>query len=273
MFPDIKWIPGRIDQPDDDVLAGVYDVLWESVGRHPPDFRGIEADIRAGAVVLRGHVRSGMQKRDAAQRVEAVRGVRGLRSELVADSDLQVEVAQALAANPRTRSFVLHVGASEGWIQLGGEVPDTQVQAEAETVAARVPAVRGVLGLPHLSGGPRIRNRRALQPRVGSTVYADDGEIGKVAGIVINPHDRLVSHILVDARLDLGRREVRGQFVIPAAAIRLTTNGGTTLHDSIQEVNARPQFREADFPLAPPGWQPPFPYSPDTVRWPEAVTV
>jgi hypothetical protein len=82
-----------------------------------------------------------------------------------------------------------------------------------------------------------------------------------------------VSHILVDARLDLGRREVRGQFVIPAEAIRLTTNGGTTLHDSIQDVNARPQFREADYPLAPTGWQPPFPYSPDTLRWPEAVSV
>jgi hypothetical protein len=86
---------------------------------------------------------------------------------------------------PRTLSFVLHVGASEGWIQLGGEVPNAQVQAEAETVAASVPAVRGVLGLPYLSGGPRIRNRRALQPRIGSTVYADDGEIGKVAGIVL----------------------------------------------------------------------------------------
>lgn len=272
MLADIKGIPGRTDRPDGDILAGVYDALWEAVGHRSSEYGDMEVAVQAGAVVLRGHVRSGMHKRDAEQRVEAVRGVKGLHSELVADSDREIEVAQALAANPHTRPYILHVGASEGWIQLGGQVPDAQVRAEAETVAAGVPTVRGVLSLPHVSGERTNGHRRALQPRVGASVYADDGEIGKVAGIVINPRNRLVSHIVVEAHLDLGRQEeVRGQFVIPAEAIRMTTSTGTTLHDSIKDVNARPRFVEADLAPTPADWQPPFPYSPDTVRWPEVV--
>ncbi len=198
------------------------------------DYDDIEAEVHGGEVFLRGHVGSVMHKRDAEQRAGAVRGAGGVHSDLVADSDLVIAVAQALAANQITRAFNLHVGASEGWVQLGGEVPDAQVRTAAETIAAGVPDVRGVLGLPHLSGEHTDGHRRTLQPRAGASVYADDGEIGKVTAVMINPRNRLVSHIVVDAHLDLGRREVRGQFVIPVEAIRMNSVGGTMLLDSIR---------------------------------------
>jgi hypothetical protein len=99
-------------------------------------------------------------------------------------------------------------------------------------------------------------------------VYAEEGEIGTLVGVVVNPCNRLVSHIVINARLDLGRREVRGQFVIPAAAIKMTTVGGTTLTDSMRDVNARPRFREGDFPMPPADWQLPFPYHAGEVHWP-----
>jgi hypothetical protein len=99
-------------------------------------------------------------------------------------------------------------------------------------------------------------------------VYAADGQIGTVVGVVIDPGNRLVSRIVVDARLDLGRREVRGQFVIPATAIKMTTVGGTTLADALSDVNTRPLFREVDFRRPPGEWQVPFPYHADEVYWP-----
>jgi osmotically-inducible protein OsmY len=267
MLADTMLIPEQIKRSDGDVLAGVQDALWGADGLRSLDYKDIEAEARAGEVFLRGHVRSVMHKHVAEQRVAAVRGVDIVHNELVADSDLEIAVAQALAANQPTRASILHVGASAGWVQLGGEVPDAQVRAEAETVAAGVPTVRGVLSLPHLSGEHGSEYQRALQPRAGTSVYADDGEIGTLVGVIINPRNRLVSHIVVNGRLDLGQREVRGQFVIPAEAIKMTTVDSAILTDSMRGVNARPRFREADFRMPPADWQLPFPYHAGQVHW------
>jgi osmotically-inducible protein OsmY len=267
MLVDSVLIPKQIDRSDGDVLAGVNDALWEADGLRSLNYKDIEVEARAGEVFLRGHVRSVMHKHEAEQRVAAVRGVEVVHNDLVADSDLEIAVAQALAANQPTRASILRVGASAGWVQLGGEVPDAQVRTEAETVAANVSAVRGVLSLPHLPGEHGSEYQRALQPRAGTAVYADDGEIGTLVGVVVNPRNRLVSHIVVNARLDLGGHEVRGQFVIPAAAIKMSTVSGTILTDSMRDVNARPRFRGADFPTPPANWQLPFPYQASEVYW------
>lgn len=253
---------------DSDILAGVQAALQDAGSLRSVNYANIEAEAHAGTVVLEGHVGSVMQKQEAERRAAGVRGVTAVHNHLVADSDLAIAVAQALAANAPTRAYILHVGVSAGWVQLGSQVPDAQVRAEAESVAAGVPRVRGVVSLPHLPGEPSLGRRRALQPRAGTVVYAADGEIGRVAGVVVDPHNRLVSHIIVNARLDLGRREVRGQLVIPAEAIRMTTVGGTTLTDTKLAVSAQPQFRPADYPRPPADWQLPFPYQPGEVYWP-----
>ncbi|HLE27293.1 MAG TPA: BON domain-containing protein [Anaerolineales bacterium] len=112
MLADNVLIPEQIGRSNRAVLAGVHDALWEADGLRSLDYKDIEAEARAGEVFLRGHVRSVIHKHDAEQRVAAVRGVEVVHNELVADADLEIAVAQALAANQPTRASILRVGAS-----------------------------------------------------------------------------------------------------------------------------------------------------------------
>ena len=59
--------------------------------------------------------------------------------------------------------------------------------------------------------------------RRGKSVYATDGEIGRVEGLVIDPGNQHVSHVLLQEGHVFGRREV----VIPIGAV-------TGVVDSVQ---------------------------------------
>jgi hypothetical protein len=54
-------------------------------------------------------------------------------------------------------------------------------------------------------------------------------------------------------------------------AVDQTSGDGIFLDRQTGAINAYPLFNEAGFPLAPPTWQPPYPYSSDAVRWPLAA--
>jgi hypothetical protein len=199
--------------------------------------------------------------------------VQEFHNELVVDDELAREVAQELAADPRTRPYIIPVGASHGWVQLGGEVPALEARLAAEEIAASVPSVRGVLTLPHLPGETdhscvATGKRNCLfQPQMGNRVYAQDGPAGKVAAVIINPRNRLVSHIAVEANYELKGRSVTGKFILPAQAIELATDESLFLYDTLSNLATRPVYQEADFPIAPPQWRPPYPYKPSAVRW------
>lgn len=192
---------------------------------------------------------------------------------MVVDDELVREIAHALAADSRTRPYIIPVGASQGWVQLGGEVPTLEARLAAEEIAAGVPSARGVLTLPHLLGETdhtclATGKRNCLfQPQTGNRVYAKDDPAGKVAAVIINPRNRLVSHVAVEANYDLKGRSVTGKFILPAKAIELATDESLFLYDTLSNLATRPVYEEADFPIAPPEWRPPYPYEPSAVRW------
>jgi osmotically-inducible protein OsmY len=263
--------PPRLRPPDLDLLAEVEEALWKDPVIRALDRNSLSVEVSDGAVFLSGHVASTVQCRRVEAVVWEVPAVLAVHNGLVADLELATAVAQALAEDPRTLRHVIRVGAYHGWIRMSGDVPESVAYA-AEAVAARVPHVRGIIGLPQASANRQGGKKRyPFQPLLGSEVFASDGLTGTVNQVVINPRNRLVSHIAVLTRLMSGDPRPQRQVVVPVEALDLVTEGGVFLQESAKELAARPAFDEADFPQAAPDWVPPFPYQPGTVRWPRAA--
>jgi osmotically-inducible protein OsmY len=259
---------GRQTLSDMDILSNVEKALWREDLYRVAGRNSIRFEVSEGHVTLRGHVTSPMLRSQFAVWAQAAPGVKSVSNELVADADLTIEVAQALGRNPATRPHVIHVGAHDGWIHLGGEVPSAEVAAAAEAVAATVPHVRGVLTLPRVVGERPPRARRPIQPRPGQPVYATDGKAGSVAQVIVDPLNRLVSHIVVNTNFELGGRTIRRQVLVPAKALSHVSAGGVFVADTLETVVARPDFRVDDFEAPRWQWQPPFPYNWGDLLWP-----
>lgn len=257
------------DPADRALLADVDSILRDADGLRSVEVQDLGVSAEAGVISLRGHVDNQTVKREAERLSAAVTGVKGIHNALVVDPDLATAVARALAADASTRASIFRVGASAGWIQLGGDAPNMRVRAAARIVAGGVPAVRGVLSLPHVAGEAATRLGRRVQPQIGTAAYASDGELGEVVGVIIDPHDRLVTHVIVHARLNpqWPEEDARGQFAIPVSVVSMSTIGGTMVTESMAAVSARPRFHDADFAWPPGDWQSPFPYRAGEVHW------
>jgi len=270
MLPDTLWLPHPTGRPDEHVLAEVCDRLWLDDTTRASERSALAVDVRNGHVFLTGHVTNQLYREHVIGRVRSVRGVQVVHDALVADPDLRTQVAQALAANARTRSAMIRVGASHGWVLLAGEVPDEATRTAAEEVAAQVAAVRGVLSLPSLPYGQarRAENRRGLQPRVGQAAYATDGQAGRIKLVVMSPRSRLVSHLIVAGTPEVNWLPVRGRWVVPIEAVAQAGEGGVFLADQLSGLVARPAYVAGDFRQPPAEWRLPFPYAAGEVHWP-----
>lgn len=262
------------DHREDAVIqAEAWMALWKADDLRSLDIDSIDLEVHAGKVQLVGHVIKAYHRQLAETLVKAVPGVNALHNELVVDSELAIEVAQALGADPRTRPYIILVGAFHGWVHLNGEVSTPEARSAVEEVAASVSQVRGVVSLPHLLGEKGFTRRESkkdnsqIQPQIGDRVYASDGMAGKVAQVIINPRNRLVTHVALAADFELRGQAVRGDFLVPAEAVNNASEGSLFLSDSLRTLALRPIYQEVDFPLASPEWRPPFPYRPGTVRW------
>lgn len=258
---------------DLDILAGIEEALWQDSVIRTFDKNSLKVEVRNGIVFLSGHMAS-LRLKQVEELIRTVQGVAGVRNEIVDDSDLVMAVALALAADPRTEPYLIRVGAFHGWIYLMGQVPADVAQA-AEEVAAQVPDVRGILGVPesgeHDPSQLDKSQRRSLQPMPGAEVYAQDLHVGRVSQVVINPRNRLVSCIAVQAEVDVDGQLAQGEFVLPVEDIELVNDGGVFLRDTSANVVNHPVYMEDDFPLPPANWIPPFPYRPGQVRWPHST--
>jgi len=254
-------------RPDVDVLADIQDALWSDTTIRSLDRDSLSLEVHDGEVYLSGHVTNVMHRHRVEDLVMGVRGINAAHNDLIADDELATAVAQALAADPRTRPHLIWVGAFHGWIRLSGEVLEVEVCDAAEEIAGLMPHVRGVLDLPRLLNEHLGVQRRPLQPRLGVPVYAANGPAGKVAHVVINPRNRLVSHIAIQAQAERDGQSTCGVFLVPVEAIETASESSVFLTDTLRDLAARPVFREADFPPAPSDWRPPFPYLFGSLRW------
>jgi sporulation protein YlmC with PRC-barrel domain len=96
----------------------------------------------------------------------------------------------------------------------------------------------GGMGLGNMTAGPQviIRDRIPVgdvQVRRGEHVHATDGDIGRVQGLVVDPADHHVTHVLLDEGHLWGKKEV----AIPISAV-------TDVDDGVQLSLTRDEVAE-----------------------------
>ena len=254
-------------RPDEDIHADVLEALWSNTQICTFERGNFTVEVSSGLVTLGGHIASSLLSEAAEELAASVPGVVAVENHMLADTDLAVAVGEALAANPEARPYYLRVDAFHGWINISGPVPNEAVQAAAEAAAVGVHGVRGVLGLPPVAGAAPAQVRRALQPPIGAAVYADDGPVGRVQFVVIDPRNRLVSHAGVLARFETLDRTFNDQILVPIDVVDAVSTGGIFLsvtQDQIADWAANSQDAGE---MPPPDWEPPFPYSVGQTRW------
>jgi osmotically-inducible protein OsmY/sporulation protein YlmC with PRC-barrel domain len=229
--------------------------------------------VTDGVVTLEGHVSSRLRAEHIEAVVATVPGVQAVNNRLICDDELEVQVAQALGADPRTRARPIAVHARHGVVTLSGRVTEAAVAEAATTVAAALPTVRAVVNRIEAPGFVPDETP-LIEPLPGQEVYADDGPVGVVQRVVIDPRTRRVSGIVVRTgrtSTRSGRQEPQ-TVLIPASQIRTVTAAAVLLQGERAALASTPA--EGVVVSAPDGWQPPFPYRPYEVVWPvEAARV
>jgi osmotically-inducible protein OsmY len=106
---------------------------------------------RAGAVTLRGTVRSLHQRRTAAEIARSVHGVRSVDDELRVDprdhwedDEVRGAALQALMSDDRVPTERVEVGVANGWLTLRGTV---KRQSESDAAFETVSRIAGVGGI------------------------------------------------------------------------------------------------------------------------------
>jgi osmotically-inducible protein OsmY/sporulation protein YlmC with PRC-barrel domain len=264
--------------PDDVLATGVENALWADDILRVTDYNQINITVENGIVILQGHVVTVINQARAEYAARLVPGVLGVENHLVVDNDLEIDVAQALGHDQRTRLEGVCVAAQNGVISLTGRVGSADVREAAEEVAASVPQVRGVanfIDAPQVVVDPE--EQRVLQPPIGREVYATDMLLGDVEKVIIDPHNRRVTDFVVHGEFpDLqhaGEYEVLGEntqqerrVLESIRGVYYETDSSVLLDVSGREAAREHDFDPADFVSPPASWQPPYPY-----RWEDVL--
>ncbi len=260
----------QIHRPNKDIREDIWQAIWKEETIRTIDSHDISVDVESGQVCLSGHV----SKDNNNQRIEeiawSIPGVLAVHNHLVTDHDLCIQVGEALGDNEHTRSFLLPVFCLHGWVELGGTVPNHNIQRAAEATAASVPAVRGVIMLPDIIGEETAPALGAVQPGIGVRVYGADETEGTVSQVVINPHNRLVTHAIVRVlyKHTSDGRQAWHEYLVPVESMQVVDAGGIFLSREMNGISQFSVFDPANYPFAPLTWQPPYPYAVGSVRWP-----
>jgi osmotically-inducible protein OsmY len=130
---------------DEDLIEAVRDALDQYTPIHIWG-DGVQIDARGRTVTLSGVTRSRSAKETAGRIAQSVKGVSTVDNRLVVDPDVELAIAQALAADPRTRGAFpgILVGVVFGITFLKGTVPTAEMKAAAEEIARKIPGVKSV---------------------------------------------------------------------------------------------------------------------------------
>ena len=124
-------------RPDADLQDDVHSALW-NYARLRVDLRAVQLRVIDGEVWLTGHVSSTLNRRVMSELLEGIKGLVAIHNELVADSDLAIEISRALADDPRTHGQRFGVYPNLGKVYLRGKTKSPEAAQVAQEIAAGV---------------------------------------------------------------------------------------------------------------------------------------
>ncbi len=128
---------------DPELAEAVRQSLW-NYPRLRVDLGAVQVYAQCNDVWLQGYVSSEMNRRLAENQARLVPEVRNLYNELIADNDLAMEIAAALAKSEVTRGLPIGVYPNLGEVYLRGVVPTEEARQAAEAIASEAPDVKAV---------------------------------------------------------------------------------------------------------------------------------
>jgi osmotically-inducible protein OsmY len=100
-----------------------------------------------GAIEVSGPVRSHLIKEMVLQSIRETPGVHTIEDDVIADPDLELDVAQALTSDDRTREIPLghiFIHSRSGVVSLAGKLPDDIQLSDVLDVVSSVDGVRDI---------------------------------------------------------------------------------------------------------------------------------
>jgi osmotically-inducible protein OsmY/sporulation protein YlmC with PRC-barrel domain len=172
---------------------------------------------------------------------------------IASDAEIQAQVARSLETQPETLGQGVRGEVEHGLVRLLGEVSEAVAQV-ATHLAGRI---RGVIGVED-------RTTRPGEPsfRIGAPVFAVDGLTGRLRAVVVDPHSRQVTHLVIHR----GFLQTEDR-IVPVELVAHATPEGISLYLTSQEVTCQPPYQEERFVSPPPDWEPLPGYSATDVRF------
>lgn len=133
--------------------AEVRDDVFAAIFNYDPlriDLPSIAIHAIDGAVWLKGHVSSDLNRRLVGDQLTHIVGLAEVHNELVADTDLASSVSFALARDPRTAGQHVGVYPRLGEVRLRGAVRTPEARQAATQIAEAVPGVNSVVNELHV---------------------------------------------------------------------------------------------------------------------------
>jgi osmotically-inducible protein OsmY len=224
-------------RPDPEIAADVLAALERHPQLRVASLPGITVRVHDGIVYLEGNVATQSHRRLAEEIAASVRGVLEVRNELYADDAVQVQIAQALARDLRTRGLIIHVDVRRGVVELQGTVQSEEERHAAMDVALMQPGVRTVVSLLE-TAAEREAHQRAMDIQPGAEVRLTDGALGHVEYVIVSPRERRVTHLIVRGPWD----DDRSLRVVPVEYVYQVEPGYVSLRLNLREFLDMPVY-------------------------------
>lgn len=170
------------------------------------------------------------------------------------DAQIAASLQRALATNPATRTSGAQVHVRGGVVRLTGAITDEFAEA-ARALARRI---RGVIGLEDdLAAAPP-----APPLRVGTSVYGRDWRYGWLDKVIVDPHARRVTHLVVRSS-----RQVGEDRVIPIEQVARVDADSIHLNLMAADLERFPAYHAQSFAMPTADWEPLVAYPRDETRF------
>jgi osmotically-inducible protein OsmY len=267
------------------LVERIYQVLGADKELCQTDYDTIGVKVRAGVVTLNGHVTTATKKMCVDNAVRGVTAVAQFENQLTIDEELTLTVAHQLGYAALMQGEQMGVNVQHGFVYLSGTASSATIRQVAAQLAADVPQVRGVINRIQAPGIlPDPEEERLCQPAIGREVFAQDCVVGRLQQVILNPHNRRVTALVVltdfsAAQLTNAEQPINGHdqpartILIPISAIRYATGTGIFLGVSSGDVARFADLNVHNYLFPPADWAPPYPYLSSDVRLSVALPV